>query len=98
MTAVVTLPIAPVDRRHLQFCQIDSVDAADVQRHHLGAVGLAAARKHIDAAVDAELMPDRVLVEQILLATILSCAQLKAVSPHQREMQNLLCADRAAAI
>jgi len=30
MTAVVTLPIAPtVDRRHLQFCQFDAVDAAD---------------------------------------------------------------------
>ena len=35
------LPAAPVDRRHLELCQLDAVDTADVQRHHLGAVRLA---------------------------------------------------------
>src|SRR3954452_2043160 len=80
-------PIAPVDRRHLQFCQLDAVDAADVQRHHLGAVGLAAACEHVDAAVDAELMADGVLVEQIFPEIILAGAQLKTVRRHEREMQ-----------
>src|SRR5580704_19602233 len=61
------LPIASVDRRHRQSCQFDAVDAADVERHHLGAVRLAATREHVDAALDAELMPDRMLVEQIFL-------------------------------
>ena len=78
------LPIPPVDRRHLQFCQLDTVDAADVQRHYRGAVGLAAVREHLDAAVDAELMADRVLVEQIFLQIILAGAHLKTLSAPRR--------------
>src|SRR5256885_15781810 len=83
-------PVASIHRRHLQSCQLDTVDAADVQRHHLGAVGLAAAREHLYAAIDARLMPDRVLVEQIFLQTILACEQLTTLRRHEREMQDLL--------
>src|SRR2546430_10266057 len=90
-------PVASIDRRHVQFCQLDTVDAADVQRHHLGAVGLAAAREHLYAAIDARLMPDRVLVEQIFLEIILAGAQLKTLRGHEGKMQAFLGADRAVA-
>ena len=64
----VRLPVPSVDRRHRQLRQLDAVDAADIERHHLGAVGLGAARKDLDAAVDAELVADGVLVEEIFAA------------------------------
>jgi hypothetical protein len=49
--AMVTSAVAAVDRRHRQLRELDAVDAAHIQRHHLGSVGLAAAREHVDAAV-----------------------------------------------
>src|ERR1700729_1188527 len=91
------LPVPSVDRRHRQFCQLDAVDAADVERYHFGAVGLAAAREHVDAAVDAELMPDRLLVEEIFAQIFHAGAELKALRREEREMQSLLGADRAVA-
>jgi hypothetical protein len=57
----------------------------------------AAAREHVDAAVDAELMADCVLVEQIFPEIVLASAQLKALRRHEREMQALLGAYRAVA-
>src|ERR1700719_4448301 len=72
-----SLPVPSIDRHHRKFCKLDAVDAADVQRHHFGAVGLAAAREHVDAAVDAELVPDRVPVEHIFLQIVLAGAELK---------------------
>src|SRR6267378_2500716 len=92
-----SLPVAPVDRRHREFCELDAVDAADVERHHFTAVGLAAAREHVDAAVVAELMPDRVPVEQVFLQIVLAGAELKTLRRQEREMQALLGADRAVA-
>src|SRR5713226_437768 len=94
---VVLLPVPPIDRRHREFRQFDSVDAADIERHHFGAVGPAAAREHVDAAVDAELMPDRVPVEHIFLQIVLAGAELKTLWRQEREMQALLGADRAVA-
>src|SRR5438045_9222599 len=47
------LHAAPVDRLHDELRKLDAVDAADVERHHLAAVRLFAAGKHLDAAVDA---------------------------------------------
>src|SRR6267154_1142051 len=79
-----SLPVAPVDRRHREFCELD-------------AVGLAAAREHVDAAVVAELMPDRVPVEQVFLQIVLAGAELKTLRRQEREMQALLGADRAVA-
>ncbi len=49
--------------------------------------GFAAACEHVDAAIDAELMADRVLVEQIFLEIILAGAQLKTLRGHEGEMQ-----------
>src|SRR6476620_7027629 len=69
-------PVPSIDRRHRQLRQLDAVDAADVYRDHLGAVRLAAAGKHFDAAIDAELMADRVLVEQVFLQVLLAGAEL----------------------
>ena len=54
-----------IDRRHRQLRQFDAVDAAHIERHHFAAVRLGAAREDVDAAIDAELMLDRVLVEEI---------------------------------
>ena len=34
------LPVPAVDRRHLEFCELDAVDAGDVERDHGRAVGL----------------------------------------------------------
>ncbi len=92
-----SLPAPAVDRRHRKLCQLDAVDAGDVERHHLGAVGLVAAREHLDAAVDAELMFDRVLVEEIFLQIVLAGAQHKTRRRQERKMQALLGADRAVA-
>src|SRR5665213_1365174 len=97
MTKIYHLPVPSVDRRHRELLQFDAVDATDVQRDHLGAVGLATARENIDAAVAAELMVDRMLVEQVLLQIVLAGAQLKALRRQEREMQALLGADRAIA-
>src|SRR5882672_11473174 len=94
---VALLPISSIDRRHRKLRKVNAVDAADVERYHLGAVGLAAAREHVDAAIDAELMPDRVLVEQIFLQIVLAGAELKTLRRQEREMQPLLGADRAVA-
>ena len=66
--------VAPVDRRHRELRKLDAVDAADVQRHHLGAVRLPAAREHVDAAVCAQLMPDRMLVEEIFAQIVFAGA------------------------
>jgi hypothetical protein len=92
-----TLDVAPIDRRHRQLREIDAVDAADVKRNHLGAIGLKTAREHLDAAVDAELMPDRVLVEEVFFNIILAGAELKMLRRQEREMQALLGADRTIA-
>src|ERR1700689_870470 len=97
MMAIYGLSVPSIDRRHRQLFQLDTVDATDVQRHHLGAVGLAAAREHVDAAVVAELMPDRMLVKQIFLQIILAGAQLETLRRQEREVQALLGADRAIA-
>src|ERR1700759_152970 len=80
-------PVSSIDRRHRQFCKLDPVDAADVEGHHFGAVGLAATREHVDAAVDAELMPDRVLVEKIFPQIVLAGAQHKTLWRQECEMQ-----------
>src|ERR1700675_4944842 len=90
-------PVPSVDRGHREFCQLDAVDAADVERRHLGAVGFLAAGEHLDAAILAELMPDRVLVEEIFLQIVLAGAQLKLVRRQKCKMQTLLGADRAVA-
>src|SRR5260370_13164294 len=89
--------VSSVNRRHRKFCKLDVVDAADVQRHHFGAVGLAAAREHVDAAVDAELMLYRVFVEQVFPQVLLAGAQMKTVRRQEGEMQALLGADRTVA-
>src|ERR1700738_4303086 len=91
------LPIPSVDRGHRQLCQFDAVDAADVERHHGCAVGLAAVCEDLHAAVDAGLMLDRVLVEQIFLQIVLAGAQHKAVRREEGEVQALLGADRTVA-
>ena len=83
-------PVPSIDRRHRQLRQLDAVDAADIERHHLGAVGLAAAGKHLDAAVDAELVADRVLVEQIFLQIVLAGAQLKALRRQEAKCRPFL--------
>ncbi len=70
---------------------------ADVERHHLGAVRLAAAREHLDAAVEAGLVLDRVLVEEIFAQIVLAGAKLKTLRRQECEMQALLGADRAVA-
>src|ERR1700746_298716 len=95
--AVDVSPVPSVDRDHRELRQFDSVDAADVERHHVGAVGPLAAREHIDAAIAAELMLEGALVEQILLQDIAAYAQLKAHGRQEREVQALLGADRAVA-
>src|SRR6202035_3952375 len=46
---------------------------------------------------DAELMPDRVFVEQIFPKIVLAGAQHKTLRRHEGEMQALLGADRAVA-
>src|SRR3984893_2052255 len=90
-------PVPPVDRRHRDLGEVDAVDATDVQRHHLGAVGPHAAGEHVDTAIDAQLMADGVLVEQIFLQILVAGAELKALRRQEREMQPLLGADRAVA-
>src|SRR5438445_2958647 len=90
-------PAPPVDRRHRQLCKLDAVDAAHVERHHGGAVGLSAVREHLDAAIDAELVPDRVLVEQVFLEIFLTGAEYKTLRREEGEMQPVLGADRAVA-
>ncbi len=77
--------------------QVDAVDAADVQRHDVRAVGLLAAREHVDAAIDAELVADRVAVEEILLQVLGAGTELEARRRHEHEVQALLGADRAVA-
>ena len=59
------LQVPPVNRRHRQRRKVDSVDATDVQGDDLGSIGLASAGEHVDAAIGAKLVTDRVLVEQI---------------------------------
>ena len=86
-----------IHRRHLQLRQLDAVDAADIQRHDIAAVGLLAACEHIDAAVDAELMVDGVFVEEVFLQIFFAGAELKAFRIDEGEMQPLLGADRAVA-
>src|SRR5947209_18883285 len=97
MTSGGGLPLhaPPIDRRHCELCEFDAVDAADVERHHLSAVGLAAAGEHLDPAVDTELVPDDVLVEEVFLQIFLAGAQHKAGRRHEGEVQALLGADRA---
>ena len=91
------LPAPAVDRRHLQFGQLDAVDAADIDRHHRGPVGLLAARKHFDAAIVAGLMTNRVLVEEIFPQVVFAGAELKTCRREKSEMQTPLGADRAVA-
>src|SRR4029079_2828771 len=76
----------PIHRRHLQLRQFDAVDAAYVQRHHVAAIGLLAAREDVDAAIDAELVVDRVLVEEIFLQVFLAGAELKTLRVEEGEM------------
>src|ERR1700758_4436553 len=90
-------PAPSVDRYHRELRQFDSVDAADVERHHVGAVGSLAAREHVDAAIGAELVLEGALVEQILLQDITACAELKAHRRQEGEVEPLLGADRAVA-
>ena len=66
-----------IQRRHLQLRKFDAVDAAHIQRHHIAAIGLLTARKDVDAAIDAELVVDRVLVEEVFLQILLAGAELK---------------------
>src|SRR5258705_11363132 len=87
------LPVPSIDRRHRKLCQFNAVEAADVEGHHLGAVGLAAAREHLDAATDAELIPDRVLVEQIFFQIVLAGAEFKPLPRPECEIHPLLAAD-----
>src|SRR6202171_3067723 len=97
MTLDLILTIPAINRRHRQLRKLDTVDATHIQRHHFGAVGLRTAREHVDAAIDAELMPDRVLVEQVFPQIFLAGAELKAIWGEEGEMQTLLSADRAVA-
>ena len=60
-------PVAAVDRRHRELGEVDAVDATDIERDHLGAVGLRAEGEDVDAAIGAELMADRMLVEEIFV-------------------------------
>ena len=73
------LPVSPIDRCHRQFREFDAVDAVDVERYHVGAVGLTAVRKYVDSAVDAELMADRVLVEKIFPQVFRAGTQLETL-------------------
>src|SRR6476620_8682002 len=86
-----------IHRRHLELRQLNAVDAAYIQRHHIAAIGLLAARKDVDAAIDAELVVDRMLVEEIFLQVFLAGAELEALRVEEGEMQPLLGADRAVA-
>src|SRR5207302_7477386 len=85
--AEIALSIPPSERRHRDLGELDAVEAADVQRYHLGAVGPLAAGEHVDPAVDAELMPDGVLVEEIFLEVFLAGTELKVLRRQEREMQ-----------
>ena len=76
---------------------LDAVDAAHVQSDHVRPVGLLAPRKDVDAAIDAELVVDRVLVEKIFLQVFLAGAELKTLRVEEGEMQPLLGADRTVA-
>src|SRR5580700_106291 len=91
------LPIPPIDRRHRELRQLNAVDAAHIERNHVRAIRLGAAREHVDTAIIAELVADGVLVEQIFLQILLAGAQLKALRRHEGEVQALLGADRAVA-
>src|SRR5258705_8977996 len=86
-----------IHRRHLQLRQFDAVDAAYIQRHDVAAIGLLAARENIDAAIDADLVVDCVLVEEIFLQVFLAGAELKTLRVEEGEMQPLLGADRTVA-
>src|SRR3979490_3302327 len=90
-------PFPAINRRHRELRKLDAVDAAHIQRHHFGAVGLCTAREHVDAAIEAELMPDRVPVEQVFPQIFPAGAELKALRREEGEMQPLLGADRAVA-
>jgi hypothetical protein len=91
-------PAAAIDHRHCELRQIDPVDAAHIQRHHIRAVGLLFEGEHLDAAINAVLMPDGMAIEQILFEIVLAGAKLKAPRRHEGEMQPFLGADRAVAI
>ena len=97
VTVNAVIRFRPSHRRHRQLRQLDAVDAAHIDGDHVGAVRLGAAREHVDAAIDAELMPDGVLVEEIFPQVFLAGAELKALWRNKREMQALLGADRAVA-
>ncbi len=91
------LPAAAVHRHHREGREIDMVDGRDVERDHLGAVGLGAAREHLNPAFGAELVADGVLVEEIFLQHLGAGAKLKILRRQEREVQALLGADRAVA-
>src|ERR1041385_5747723 len=84
------LHAAPVDRPHRELRQLDAVDAADIECHHLAAIGLLAAGKHLDAAVGAHLVADGVLVEEIFLQAVLAGIKTKPRRVEKGEMQPLL--------
>src|SRR3977135_3811912 len=90
-------PVPSLDRRHRELCQFNAVDTAHIQRHHVAAVGLGAAREDVDAAIHAELVADGVLVEEGFAQIVLAGAKLKALRRQKSEMQALLGADRAVA-
>src|SRR6476619_5636445 len=73
------LPVPSINRRHRDLRQFDAVDATHIQRHHLAAVGLDAPREDVDAAIEAELVADGVLVEEVFAQIVLAGAELEAL-------------------
>src|ERR1700742_3601011 len=80
----------PIHRRHRDLRKLDAVNAAHIERYHFGAVRLVAAREDVDAAIDAELMSDGVLVEEIFLQIFFAGAQLEMSRRQEGEVQSFL--------
>ena len=86
-----------IDRRHRQLCELDAVDAADIERNDGRSVRLVAAGKHLDAAIVARLMMDGVFVEEVFFQVVFAGAELKARGREKGKVQAALGADRAVA-
>ena len=95
--AVERLERSAVELRHGYGCKIDVFQAANVDRGHAIALGIAALAIGVDAADRTEHVLDGVLVEGVAGGVLLGREQLQLVAGNEPEQRTLALADRAVA-
>src|SRR5262245_47950313 len=91
------LQAAAVERRERERRDIEVVEAAHVDRHHLAALRRRSAREGGHPALRAEQVVDRLLAELVVLEILRSSAQREMLRAYEGPERAALLADRAVA-